>query len=176
MKSLDTANFKLTGTVASPVDLDYDIYGLHKKRTIVAGELILVEYYRNFDGTTYSDLILTESRAYTRDVNGLVQYRNQNTKWHLEDGSVGVEKDTIKYYSPQESVDEGMTRRGNIIANAKLYVLSQVGLADGQDFLASVVTEVSLFVNGATQPLRDAVAATTKAYMTQTIKDTTVII
>jgi len=168
--------FKIHNSYDSPENIDYDIYGLHKKRTITLGELVLVQYYRKFDGTTYSDLILEEARAYTRNAYGLAMYRTQNVKWYLEDDTIGCQKNTVKYYSPQESIDEGISRRGNIIANAKLYVLSQVGLANGQDFLISVATEVSLFVNGATQPLRDAVAATTKSYITQTIKDTTVVI
>lgn len=176
MIDLNRNNFKITGTDESPENINYDIFGFHKKRTIVTGELRLVQYYRNFDGANYSDLILEESRSYTRDINGMVMYRNQNVKWYLHDDTIGVEKNSIKFYSPQESIDEGISRRGNIIANAKLYVLGHVGLANGQDFLASVTLEVSLFMNGFTQPLRDAVAATTKPYMNPTLINTTVAI
>lgn len=168
--------FKINESYSSPENIDYDILGFHKKRTIILGELVKVEYYRHYDGVTYSDLILEETRAYTRDSNGLATHRNLNVKWYLKDGTIGVEKDTIKYYSPSEAIDEGMTRRGNIVGMAKLYVLSQVGLANGQDFLGSVNSEATLFVNGSTQPLRDAVTASTKPYMTPTIKGTTVFL
>lgn len=160
----------------SPERIDYDILGLHKKRTITLGELVTVEYYLDYDGVNYSNLVVKENRVYNRDANGLAVSRNMTITWYREDGSVGLVKNTVKYYSPQEAIDEGISRRSNLIANTKLYVLSQVGLVNGQDFLGSVTNEVTLFVNGAPQPLRDAVTATTKPYMTPTIIATTVAI
>ena len=167
-------NFRLTGYINDPSHLDYDIFGLFKKRTIYKGELIKVEYYKNYDGVTYTELVIEETRAYTRDSNDLVMYRTQVSKWYMEDGSVGMEKTFMKYYSPQESIDEGNTRRSNVIADAKLYILSQVGLANGQDMLVSVANEIALFINGYAQPLRDAVANSTKPYLTQETKDVVV--
>lgn len=176
MKSIDGNNFKINGAMESPMNLDYDIMGFHKKRTITKGELLSVEYYRNFDGTTYSDLVVKEERVYTRNAMGLVMYRSMIISWYFEDGTVGEVKNTTKFYSPQESIDEGMNRRGNMIADGKLYILGTVGLANGQDFLVSLTGEVNLFVNGATQPLRDAITASTKTYITQTMKDTLQVI
>lgn len=176
MRSIDGNNFKINGTTETPVNLDYDIFGFHKKRTIVTGELVSVEYHRNFDGTTHSDIVVKEQRTYTRNEMGMVMYRTMSIDWYFEDGSVGEVKNTTKFYSPQESIDEGMSRRSNMIADGKLYILSTVGLVNGQDFLISLTGEVNLFVNGATQPLRDAITNSTKSYITQTIKDTLQVI
>lgn len=167
---LEKPKFKIHNKHSSPENLDYDIYGFHKKRTIVFGELITVEYYRNYNGTTYSDLILKETRTFFRDAVGLAQYRIQTTEWYLEDESIGCRKTTTKYYSPQESIEEGVIRRGNIIANAKIYTLSQLGQEYSFDLLTSVKSEIGLFLDGRTQPLRDAVNASTKPYLNSTIK------
>lgn len=176
MKSLDLPNYRLTGEIDDPTNLDYDIFGLHKKRTLVKGELLTVEYYKNYDGVTYSELVVKEDREYIRNINGIATQRNMNISWYLEDGSIGTTKSTIKYYSPQEGIDEGITRRRNVIADAKLYVLSQVGLVNGKDFMTSLASEIMLYENGETQALRDSVQASSKQYLTQQIKDTVVFI
>lgn len=168
--------FKLTGSYESPDYIDYDIFGLHKKRTLIKGELVLVEYYREFDGTTYSDLVLKEERAYTRDSINLVQYRVQTTTWYLQDESVGEVKEMTKYYSITESVAESETRRGNLVAEAKLYALSQIGINNSWEVMTALNGEISLYIQGVTQPLKDGIANSTALYMTQEIKDTIVYI
>lgn len=165
------AQYKLTDSITSPADINYDILGLHKKRTILYGELIKVEYFKNYNGTDYSDLILEENRIYTRDVNGLVQTRDLNIKWYLTNNTVGFEKNTIKYYTTQEAIQEGLDRRGNVIADTKSYTLSQIGQMYSFDLLSGVKTEIELFMDGYTQPLRNAIINSTKPYLTQTIKD-----
>jgi hypothetical protein len=170
------AVFKLTGTNTSPVDLDYDIYGLHKKRTFVQGELVLTEYYRNYDGTTYSDLVVDEGREYTRDANNLAQYRTQISRWYLTNDEVGATKTTTKYYTVHESVAESETRRANLVADAKLYTLSQIGIANCWDFLQSINVEIDLYIQGATQYLKDSIMASTKPYLNETMKGTLVYI
>lgn len=167
----DLKKFKLTSSFDDPSEFDYDIFGLHKKRTITFGELRKTEYYRNYDGVTYSDLVVEETREYIRDVNGLVQYRTQVSKWYLNSGIVGKIKTTTKYYTLSEAIQEGLDRRGNVIAQAKAYVLSQIGQLYSFDLLTGVKNEIQLFLDGYTQPLRDAVQNSTKPYLNQTIKD-----
>ena len=170
-------NFNMTGELNDPSEFDYDIRGFHKKRTIVKGELVKIEYYRNYDGTNYSDLIVEETRQYTRDTNLLVQYRTQVSKWFLEDGiTMGLEKTFIKYYSMNEAIAEGLTRRGNMLSDAKLYILYSVGLANGQDLMITYATEMTAFINGFAQVLKDAIMNSTKIYLTQNIKNATVSI
>ena len=169
MQSIDQPNYKLTGQIEAPTDLNYDLYGLHKKRTLNQGELNLIEYYSTYDGTTYSDLVLKEERVYARDVNNLVQFRTQTTTWYLTDDTVGCTKVTTKYYAIEESIAESEIRRGNLISTAKLYTLSQIGIENCWDFIQSINTEITLYIQGATQFLKDAITASTKPYLTPTI-------
>lgn len=162
--------FKINNSYKSPENLDYDIRGFHKKRTIIKGELLVVEYYRNFDGTNYSDLIVKETRTYNRNGIGLVITRSLNIKWYLLDDTIGCEKNTIKYYSSSESIDEGIVRRKNIFADAKTYLLETIGQAYSFDFLLSVKTQMDYYIEGYKQPLIDAVNNSTKTYMTSQIK------
>lgn len=77
--------FKLTHSNDDPMGIDYDIYGLHKRRVIVYGELILTEYYKNYEDGIYSDLVVSEQRKYTRDSIALAVSREQITTWYFED-------------------------------------------------------------------------------------------
>ena len=171
MIAAGSPNFKITGEIDDPSKIDYDILGFHKNRTIVKGELVLVEYYRNYDGTTYSDLVVKETREYFRNpVTTLAYKRNQVTTWYFDDDSVGLELSFEKFYSPSESIAESITRRTNIIAEAKLYVLMAVGLPYAQDFMMDINDPINLYINGATQFMYDAVQNTDNTYITPEIK------
>lgn len=163
--------YKINNTIDDPSIINYDILGLHKKRTIIFGELKKIEYYKNYDGVNYSDLVLVENRDYIRDINGLVQSRNLEINWFLTNDEVGSTKNTVKYYSMQEAIQEGLDRRSNIISDTKSYTLEQIGQLYSFDLLSSVKTEIELFIDGYTQPLRDAIIASTKPYLTTVIKD-----
>jgi hypothetical protein len=166
-------HFKINDSFDSPANLDYDIYGLHKKRTITFGELRRTDYYRNYNTNSqvYSDLVVEELRDYTRDVNGLVQFRTQTTNWFLKNGDVGATKVTTKYYTLPEAIHEGVERRSNVIAQAKAYTLANIGQLYSFDLLTGIKNEIQLFLDGYTQPLRDAVSANTKPYLTTQVKE-----
>jgi len=181
MKALDRPNFKLTGEIDDPSDIDFDIRGYHKERIITSGELRTVNYYREYIPETqvYNDLIVKEERLYTRDNVGIVQYRTLTITWYMEDDSIGLVKTgTPKYYSYEEAIQEGIDRRNNMISLAKTTLLRELKLIVGEptnqsyafDFLLGVSTQMNYFREGYTQPLRDAVANSTKAYLTQDIK------
>lgn len=170
MRALDRPNFKITGEIDDPSGIDYDIMGLHKKRSITAGELSRVEYYRNYDGVTYSDLVVDETREYIRNPYLIATKRIQVSRWYLEDGTIGMEKTFTKYYSPEEGIEEGVTRRSNVIAQVKTYVISKAGLTNGFDLMNTYASELTLYINGATQPLKDGIRDCQKAYITEDIK------
>lgn len=165
-------NFKLTGTKENPMYLDYDIYGLQKQRIIIKGELIETNYFENYDFQTeqYSNLIIKESRVYTRDSNGLVIFRIQTTEWFLENDSVGLTNSNVKYYSQKEAIQEGISRRTNMIDEAKVYCINNLGLNYSFDLLNSLETFIGVFKDGYTQPLRDSISASTKVYLTNNMK------
>lgn len=153
-----------------PIIIDYDIMGFHKKRTIIFGELRKTEYYKTYENGVYSDIIVDETRDYIRDDNGLVQYRNLVSRWYLSDDSVGKTKSSIKYYSLTESIQEGIERRSNVISLTKAYVLVNLGQSYSFDLLSSVKSEIQLFLDGYTQPLRDSISSSSKLYLDHNTK------
>jgi hypothetical protein len=173
--------FKINNSIEDPSSIDYDIIGLHKKRTIIKGELRQIEYYRNYiqSSDTYSDLVISEFRDYTRNEIGIAQYRTQTTNWILSDNTTGLTKFFKKYYTPEEGIQEGINRRDNMIAFAKTALLDGLKAIYGEpanqsysfDLLLSVKTQMDYFSQGYTQPLRDAISASTKPYLTTGIKE-----
>lgn len=174
--------FVINNSYESPLNINYDILGLHRKEYITTsgkqnGELNKCEYYLGYDGFTYSGLALTEYRTYTRDTNNLLcLYRTQITEWYLLDGSVGETKTTIKYYNPSDQIDEGIQRRNNILNNAKLYLLSQIGLVNGLSYIVELVGPIYMYEQGVTAPLIAAVSNSTDPFMTSQIKNTIIYI
>jgi hypothetical protein len=175
------SQFKINDSIENPSKIDYDILGLNKKRTIIKGELRQVEYYKNYiaSSNTYSDLVVSEFRDYTRNEIGIVQYRNQTSNWILSDGTTGLTENFTKYYTQEEGIQEGLDRRNNMIGFAKTSLLDGLKVIYGEpanqsyafDMLTSVRAQMDYFVQGYTQPLRDAVSASTKAYLTVGIKE-----
>ena len=168
-----SCNYKLTDSKDNPVHIDYDVYGLHKEKIIVRGNLVLINYYRSYDKVSkqYDDLVVRESRKYLRDENGLVIERNQKTEWILSDESVGLVNTTTKFYNQTEAIQEGIDRRTNIIDEAKVYCINNIGLNYSFDLLNNVSSHIVLFKDGLTQPLRDAISASTKVYLTEELKE-----
>jgi hypothetical protein len=179
MKSLDGVNFKLTNSVNDPREVNFDIMGLHKKRTIVKGELLNTEYFKNYDGVTYSDKVLEEIRTYNRDSLDIVITRDITINYYLENDTIGLSKTWTKFYGPEEAISEGIIRRDNIVSLAKVVLLDELYLVFGTptnqmyafDLLLELKTEIEYFKEGYTAPLRDKIIASTKPYMTQPIKD-----
>ena len=70
------------------LDVDYSILGYHKESIFDSkGDLVTVNFYINYDGVTYSDLRVKETRVYTRDVvTGLLTKRDMTIQWFDDDG------------------------------------------------------------------------------------------
>lgn len=151
----------------APFGIDYNILGLHKKRTFNKGELILVEYYGDYDLQTkeYSDLVLKEERTYHRDADLLAYQRDMKVTWYLIDDSVGDCKETKKFYAPDESIREGIKRRDNIISNVKLSIFFLLGKTDAYDLLNSIFNNLGLYKDGFRQPLLDELSTINKTYL-----------
>lgn len=172
--------FKINDSISDPSKIDYDILGYNKKRTFIKGELREIGYYKNYDysANTYSDLVVLETRSYTRNEIGIATSRYLTSTWYLNDGTTGLTTSYLKYYTQEEGIQEGIDRRGNMIAFAKTSLLDGLKAIYGEptnqtyafDMLTSVRTQMDYFIQGYTQPLRDAVSASTKPYLTQGIK------
>jgi hypothetical protein len=175
------SQFKINNSIDDPSKIDYDILGLNKKRTIIKGELRQVEYYNNYipSSNTYSDLVVLETREYFRNEIGIAQYRNMTCNWILSDNTTGLTLNFIKYYTQEEGIQEGLDRRNNMIGFAKTSLLDGLKAIYGEptnetyafDMLTSVRTQMDYFIQGYSQPLRDAVSASTKGYLTTGIKE-----
>lgn len=121
---------------------------LHPTHAVVVdGEIRRVEYYA--DATmdqqtgvvTYNDLVIAEDFVYTRDTVGFARARTQTITWYREDGSAhSTTKTRVKLYEPDESMREGVRRRGNITDKlamdlANWLMATQTQLANPQDRL-----------------------------------------
>lgn len=183
---MEKPKFKINNSYNSPYNDNYDILGLHKFEYIEMndvnhkGEMYKVEYYKNLNGnpnniSSYSDLILIEYRAYTRDANtALLIFRTMKVDWYLEDGTIGETKITQKFYQLKDSIEEGTKRRDNITSYAKLYLLNKVGLANGQILISQLTPYINTYLQGNHQPLIDAVNNFTESFMTSEVKATTI--
>lgn len=155
-------------------EVDYRIQGYQKKPTFDAkGDLVSVEYYRHYDESTdeYSVLKVRETRVYTRDVNTLLKKREMNIQW-FKGTSVMAEKNTVKFYTPEQGYDANKRARRNLINRASMYLLNEVGLTNGKAFLDTVSSAIATYVDGSIQPLLDGISNSSETYMTATIKGT----
>jgi hypothetical protein len=119
-----------------PIDLDYKkglSVRLHDKKTYVKGEMTLKEYYEGASADpvtgeiSYTNLILKEENVYTRDVAGFAVVRQQTITWVREDESYGPhQKITLKYYSGIDKIQEGKTRRGNLMDSLMMDVANMM--------------------------------------------------
>lgn len=155
-----------------PFDYNYNILGLTKKRTFTKGELNRIDYYGYMDsGGTYQDLILTEYREFFRK-DRMVYKRIMHINWYLSDGSIGAHKTSDKYYSLEESLKLGERRRRNVISDLKISCIGLIQLIDGLttleatmqglEFLSAITMELTKYVEGIEQPLKDKVMTCTE--------------
>lgn len=160
-------NYLATDNHLDPTSIDYDILGLFKKRYFTNNELMKTEYYKNFDGVNYTVLAVKEERVYVRNADGYVLYRDMTISWYLDTNTVGIVKNTRKYYSFAESMSEGITKRSNTLDFLKrdlLFLLMQINsysISDAEAEASYLLVEQSqnmqLYREGAKQPLKDGV-------------------
>lgn len=155
-----------------PLDVDYDLLGYSKKRTFNKGELERVEYYENFvpSSNTYTVKVIEEICTYYR-INQMLSRREMKINWMLDDGTTGYTRNTTKYYTLIEAIQAGETRRANLISDLKINVIgllmqfsgasSVMAQQVGTPFLDTYSTEISKFIQGFEQQLKDSIATDT---------------
>lgn len=133
---------------------------LHRKSFLVKGECRSEEYYLNFDGTTYSNLVVKEETVYTRNALGFPIYKDVKLSWMCEDGTIHPKtKEWRKYYSQLEQIKEGKTRRGNLVSNLQMPCIGLISIAmtgtpnpsaavilEGRRFLGDYSKEFTIFI------------------------------
>jgi hypothetical protein len=93
--------------------------------------------------------------------------------WYLEDGTTGATKTTHKYYSPEESLKLGERRRRNVISDLKIGSIGLLQMISGitqieatmigMDFLGIVTTEITKYIEGVEEPLKEKVLSCNEA-------------
>lgn len=94
---------------------------LHRRDTIIKGELISTEYFEDETETTPVLHVLFE---WIRNSIGIVEKRISKIYYNYTDGEVyTVPKEMVKLYSGFEAISEQKRRRSNIIAQLEISVL-----------------------------------------------------
>lgn len=172
--------YKINNSYNNPTDKNINLFSLHRKDVIDAkGSLVTKEYYKNYDGTTYSDLVVKDEYVYTfNPTNDLVTLRNEKITWYLEDDSIGTVKNIVKYYGLVTSIKEGVARRTNLLNNAKAFGLAYIsgmhesGIPNSYYWFSTMQSEVKNYLEGTKkQDLIDFIDNATETYITQTVKD-----
>jgi hypothetical protein len=156
----------------SPISLDYvtslDIK-LHRKSILVKGECRAEEFYENYNGVTYSNLIVKEVHTFTRDALGFATKRDTTITWYNNDEQPNqLQKFLPKYYSSVEQIEEGKTRRGNLVNALQIPTIGLISIAmigstnatmavilEGRKFLAEYKLEFDVFVNESNKAMLD---------------------
>lgn len=148
--------------------IDYDILGLFKKQTFVKGDLVLVEYFLNYDeiNNVYSGLVIKEERIYYR-VETRLRKREMTISWYMSDGTVGYTKDTVKWYSVLDSGQYGIDRRRNIVEEVKIIVVYLIMVTEqidrqaaedlGTPMLAEISDYINFYINNASNAVIDII-------------------
>lgn len=107
---------------SDPRGLDYVrglTTGVHTYKKYVKGEKVSEEVYVNYDGETYSELLVSVSIEYVRESDAL-KSKTKTYKWALigEGDKLGeVEKISHTVYSTTEAAVADQRRRSNIVDN-----------------------------------------------------------
>lgn len=156
--------FRIFDKTISPIEIDY-VTGLtvklHRKSILVRGECRSEEFYENYNGTTYSNLIVKENHSFTRDSLGFAIKRDTVINWYNEDGTINaLAKNLPKYYSSVEQIEEGKTRRGNLVNALQIPTIGLISIAmigstaatmaviiEGRRFMADYKLEFDMFIS-----------------------------
>lgn len=173
--------YKITGDSLDPTKYNINIFGLFREDIFDdMGALVTKNYYKNYDGTTYSDLVVKDEYAYTyTPPYNLVNYRDETITWYLEDDAIGSVKIIRKYYTPKNAIIEANTRRENLIDKAQAYGMANITgydpilqISEGQKFFLAIKTQLENYRVGVKmQELLDTVQAYAESAVTQQMKD-----
>lgn len=132
------ADKKKFDTTQPPIDLDFRsglTTMLHRKSQVVKGECLKEEYFQScsvdqLGNLTYTNLIVSEHHVFTRDPLGFPVFRSSHLKYYDKNGTAsGPIKSWVKFYSQLEKIQEGKTRRGNLVDNLQMPCIGLISLA-----------------------------------------------
>ena len=173
IKNVFPKTFRLHNDSEDPSELDFRIYGMHKRETFDGnGDLTLLEYFKDYDAvaSTFSGIAVKENRIYVRDATtGLPLTRITDIDWYDEDGNVQLSKLQItKYFSAKKGFVANKRARRNIIEKASMYLYSALIQSDPanvsvniDNFESLTDSAASKYIKSNTQPLLDIITNST---------------
>jgi len=144
-------NSVLNSGINGPEMVDYTHIGLFRKQTETKGALMKSEFFREFDGTNYSDLIVEEVYSYIEQT-PLYLGKTTAVNWYDLEGAIGYTNEFTYMFLPNEIINFGMDKRSNVLAIAKLYAFQVLG-SDAFVLLDYCVNQISSYIQGNTNPL-----------------------
>jgi len=145
---------------------------LHRKSTVVKGECQKEEYYSAYDGVTYTDIVVEEISTFNRDALGFPVSRSTAISWYKNSGTKhDTTKSWLKYYSNLEKIQEGKTRRGNLLSNLQMPCIGLISIAmightdatpevilEGRRFLGTYSKQFTVFVDDSNKEMLDCLS------------------
>lgn len=128
---------------------DYRIEGYHKKEVVdTKGDLIEVEYYKNYDENTqeYSTLKVKETKVYERDpVLGLPTKQTETIEWFKSGKTVMATKVFTKHYDAEAGYELNQKAAKRLIKRASMYLASEVGADAAKALFRTFKAEVNAY-------------------------------
>lgn len=142
------------------------------------GELTTVNWYDDFDGSDFGELVLSVGCVYSRNAIGYADFRTTTRTWYYSDGSAHPEtKVTVKWYpTQQDKFGEAQARRSNniqIIQTNTLAMMMQVlapqdmstTIAQGQQWMRDRQSEIVAYKDEGHTGLHSSVSAATDTWL-----------
>lgn len=168
---------KLRDTTQLPLDLDFRTSltkMLHRKSILIKGECVSEEYYEDCSvdaggNLTYTNKIVSEHHSFIRDPLGFPVMRNSHLHFYDKNNAESEEsKHWTKFYSNLEKIQEGKTRRGNLVDNLQMPCVGLISIAmtgtplpssavilEGRRFLFDYKKEFDAFVDESNRGIVD---------------------
>ncbi|NPV12869.1 MAG: hypothetical protein HPY57_13945 [Ignavibacteria bacterium] len=121
-----------------PHEIDFSILGLFRVPFVENGELKKVVYYKTMtlvNGTkVFSEPVVEKNLEYIK-VNGYYFSRKTDIYWYFEDGEIDNvwKKQTILYYTNDESIKAGNKRREYAVKNVQIDVVGLIQMTHVAD-------------------------------------------
>ena len=164
--------FVSLGKKRVPYDFDFTIHfplNLYKEVTFdsLSAPQTAV-YYKNYDGTTYSDPLFKREFSFVRDTNTLALERSENFHAMQRNGSWSASyKPLHKYLTKAERIAEARQRRTKIIDDMKVDTIGLLSITEsiteaaaadlGRPFLSLYKPEIIDYIDEANTAFHDAV-------------------
>ena len=168
-KLYDAVEGTILSRFAPPTEIDYRLLNLHRNEILDKGLPIQVDYYQDFDGESYTDLVVREVYHY-RFIPGSRQvpyHQRIAIQWMRRDGSVGHVKYKERYFTGTEPLKWQRKRKNTNVMQIKAILTelftTRVGAEEGLEkvdtLFDSLFNTIETYIKGREQHLIDELAS-----------------